>query len=70
MVHSAFASVIVNGANLLAFVENHTAYVMKHAHTAGAIIHRLDMNISIMRFTLCIFVLHQYNMSQSGHIQI
>jgi hypothetical protein len=58
------------GAQLFAFVEYHTTYTIKHAHKVGAIIHRLDMNRSVMFFTMCIFVLHRYNMSASGHIKI
>jgi hypothetical protein len=70
MVHNCFASTGVNGAKLFAFVEYHTTYAVKLAQRAGAIIHRLDMNISNMFFTLCIFVVHGYNMSQIGHIVI
>ena len=61
--HNCFASTTVNGARLFALVEYHTTYAVKHAHRAGAIIHRLDMNILNMFFTLCIFVVHGYNMS-------
>lgn len=45
-------------------------YIVRQVQSEGMIIHRLEINISTMFFTICIHVLHVYNMSVFRHIQL
>jgi len=62
--HSVFASSNVIGTLRLADVKYHTAYPAREAQIAA----RRMSGVSIIFFTLCIFVLQPYNMSKYRHI--
>jgi len=69
MVQSCLASVGVI-AELFTLVRYQAAYAARQAQLEGMTIHRLLVKISNIFFTICIHVVHVYNMSVFRHINL